>query len=855
MLFVVPSNAIATELSENEIRRHASSEFAILGRKFISWHAFVEKVAGPTGYILTHPQACLILFDLMSSHKFRYFDRHPASMNLARLFLKTIATLKENLITPDELHKILSTRGSIKEYDLLQIYSLYEEYKIKKNIFDKADLTSIAASSIKKCNSNLLNTLDGITFDKFDRVYPGQREIIGLLKKFYPQKGIKEITESKPEQIHQLKTQVYSTRSVIQEARFISHEILKKLEAGVNGTDIALVVPSTGCFLEHFLDEAVSLRIIEQATLNIRKLYSSYINQLLSIKGNASWPTTGRLEDYVKTLISSTNTASFTENAEDMFGDVNFNYSSITRNLTALESIKLLLAELNIAQTFTDSTKLTKQDFINLVLHALGDLGSVASIDKRKLPFNLFYFGDGPVLNCKHVYVPQLAEGVYPSMSGERLFFSESDTLSANPDPRLDEIFPSTEIEFTAQYTDFDKLTGKATESITLTYPCTSESGKEMLASQFLTDFGDAKTAVSIPFVVNFSINDNSVHDINFKAEIENERLTKNITHPQYSGCLTDSNAKALVHKRYTNACFSPTSLEKYAECPFKFYVEKVLNLKPLDELTPEITPKDRGSIIHAVLERFYRDSLKDFKTAVGDSKYKPRLKQLISQQLDKALDEYKEIIKYSSTKLLPMQKDKFFQLIWQVVEKELSEASQLKNPLYPQLCEYNFGTEEKNTLTLPMENGDIVKICGKIDRIDLDESKSRFLIVDYKTGANAKSLKNDILEGKHLQLPIYVEAARQFLFPEILPLGGLLIGVVDANKCHGFVRKEFNNINYAVGRMASSMDDETWNRSIEVALESAKLYASKIRDGQFGAIDKSECSQFCQYGGICRTA
>ena len=53
--------------------------------------------------------------------------------------------------------------------------------------------------------------------------------------------------------------------------------------------------------------------------------------------------------------------------------------------------------------------------------------------------------------------------------------------------------------------------------------------------------------------------------------------------------------------------CLSASRLETYARCPFRYFLETVLDLKPWEE--PEqifaLLPRDRGVLVHAILYDF----------------------------------------------------------------------------------------------------------------------------------------------------------------------------------------------------------------------------------------------------------
>src|SRR6202166_1862744 len=56
---------------------------------------------------------------------------------------------------------------------------------------------------------------------------------------------------------------------------------------------------------------------------------------------------------------------------------------------------------------------------------------------------------------------------------------------------------------------------------------------------------------------------------------------------------------------------FSPTALEDYVTCPFRFFLKNVLRLEPLEEPKEGIEVTRRGQAFHRALARLHR-KLKD---------------------------------------------------------------------------------------------------------------------------------------------------------------------------------------------------------------------------------------------------
>jgi RecB family exonuclease len=63
----------------------------------------------------------------------------------------------------------------------------------------------------------------------------------------------------------------------------------------------------------------------------------------------------------------------------------------------------------------------------------------------------------------------------------------------------------------------------------------------------------------------------------------------------------------------------------------------------------------------------------------------------------------------------------------------------------------------------VPFDAGGLeILLQGRIDRIDLDDARTRFRVIDYKTGKTRVKAPPDM--GRALQLPLYLHAAAQLL-------------------------------------------------------------------------------------------
>ena len=214
----------------------------------------------------------------------------------------------------------------------------------------------------------------------------------------------------------------------------------------------------------------------------------------------------------------------------------------------------------------------------------------------------------------------------------------------------------------------------------------------------------------------------------------------------------------------------SPTALERYAQCPFKYFAEKVLRLEPLKTPDSILVPdaRARGTLCHAILrafyERLYQRNVQPADVASAD----------VERWLDEvaavafAKFEAEEPVGYPL--LWSLVKEDLTCLVRTFVENDLQElrASGYRPILFEVAVTGSFGT----TLPDPLNH---VPIRGRLDRVDVrrEDGQAHVRIVDYKYTESSgpkledRDLATAALRGKRLQPPLYLLAATGVLKEE----------------------------------------------------------------------------------------
>jgi RecB family exonuclease len=211
----------------------------------------------------------------------------------------------------------------------------------------------------------------------------------------------------------------------------------------------------------------------------------------------------------------------------------------------------------------------------------------------------------------------------------------------------------------------------------------------------------------------------------------------------------------------------SSSSLERWARCPFSYYLGNVLGLGAVErpEEILSITALNKGVLIHDILETFFNTVLqKGSVPRPGEDWTDGHLEALI-RIAEEAFTEAQVTGQTGKRLLWEMEKAD----IVADLEAFLVEDSRLRERfnVTPQSVEarFGFGEDSWEASEVELSDGRTIRFRGMIDRVDIDESGRRALVTDYKTGSITpySGLNQDPLDGgRKLQLPIYSLATRQ---------------------------------------------------------------------------------------------
>jgi RecB family exonuclease len=290
-----------------------------------------------------------------------------------------------------------------------------------------------------------------------------------------------------------------------------------------------------------------------------------------------------------------------------------------------------------------------------------------------------------------------------------------------------------------------------------------------------------------------------------------------------------DAARTALAKHALSERPYSASALEKYAACPYRFYLSAIAGLSPLEQPEPleQLDPLRRGVLLHEMLRRFgerWRDA--------GQWPITDRLRAAAERELDLVIEDvaarYNELL---APAIPRVWQDGVAQLRADLREW-LARAAQ--EPSWePAYFELGFGVskQERDTASRaePVALDCGLQLRGAIDLVERQGDALR--AVDYKTGV-APAAFGGIDGGRALQ-PLFYALVLQKLFPDAQVTGG------QAYYCTA--RGDYRRIEVPLG---------------EHAREAADLVASTIGEalarGFFPAAPAKDACERCDFTAVC---
>lgn len=200
------------------------------------------------------------------------------------------------------------------------------------------------------------------------------------------------------------------------------------------------------------------------------------------------------------------------------------------------------------------------------------------------------------------------------------------------------------------------------------------------------------------------------------------------------------------------NLYMTPSRIEDYYKCPFRYFCRYGLKASPLERAT--FDPRQNGLLVHAVLEKLFAEYGSRGLTALTKKERRDAVEREAEAYIEESMGGKKnmdERFLYSLSRCV--------QTICDILEKLVSEFSDCK--FETRDVELRIGDDgDVPPYTVSLPGGGKAILNGVVDRVDTmeaEDGQTLYLrVIDYKTGGKDFHLE-DVLSGLNIQMLVYL--------------------------------------------------------------------------------------------------
>ena len=378
------------------------------------------------------------------------------------------------------------------------------------------------------------------------------------------------------------------------------------------------------------------------------------------------------------------------------------------------------------------------------------------------------------------VFVIGLNDGIFPSVNKDEGFLNDTDREFLKNDGI--ELANGTLENLYEENFNIYKVFTTAEKEIYLSYSSSDEEGKALRPSVLINKIKkifpkleEESDVVNKKYeIVNQNITYEEllekIYQLKNKEDIEkiwylayswyksnsewNDRLEQDMLGLQYTN-IPKKIKKENIDKLYGNVLNTSVSrLEQYRRCPFSYYLQYGLKVRPKDEL--KIQSFNTGSFMHETIDEFFKYTREQNMNLAEITE--EEIQKIVAKIIDEDLELSKNYIFKATVK---------YKILVRRLKKIVSKALKyiIQTLIY---SDFNIkGTEvefdrkgEYKPIQLELDNGKKIEITGKIDRIDIakEEDGNYLRIIDYKSSSKNIDL-NEVYAGLQIQLLTYADA------------------------------------------------------------------------------------------------
>jgi ATP-dependent helicase/nuclease subunit B len=218
----------------------------------------------------------------------------------------------------------------------------------------------------------------------------------------------------------------------------------------------------------------------------------------------------------------------------------------------------------------------------------------------------------------------------------------------------------------------------------------------------------------------------------------------------------------ALEAHRFANRGYSPSSLQQFAACPYRFILQAVYQFRPREEPAKleQMDPLTRGALFHSVQFELFREL---------NGATPPRILDLADQVLDRVAARYEDDLAPAIPRVWKSEIENLRTDLRGWLQHVAASESSRESGWRPAHFEFGFGlatNPDRDPASTRHEAVilDGVRLRGSIDLIERHATNNTLRVTDHKTGKSPKDRPQYVGGGAILQPLLYALAAETLL-------------------------------------------------------------------------------------------
>ncbi len=222
----------------------------------------------------------------------------------------------------------------------------------------------------------------------------------------------------------------------------------------------------------------------------------------------------------------------------------------------------------------------------------------------------------------------------------------------------------------------------------------------------------------------------------------------------------------ALERHRFPARSYSPSALQQFAACPYRFLLHAIFQLRPREAAVPleQMDPLTRGALFHSVQFELFRELNRTRRLPITSERLSTTL-DLADKVLDQVAAQYEDDLAPAIPRVWKSEVEE----VRTDLRGWIQQVAATTSDWLPVHFEFAFGLPAdahrdpaSSLQEAAILNG--VRLRGSIDLVEQDASRGVLRVIDHKTGKAPQARPQYVGGGAILQPLLYALAAERLL-------------------------------------------------------------------------------------------